>query len=61
MFTNFGGVRPRVPARVAAVPGVPGPRIEDEASELVPPASTGARLLLNSILSAAPTDEERFG
>ena len=61
MLTNFGGVLPRVPARWAAVSGVSGPRIEDEAPEFEPPASTGAGLLLNSRLSAAPTDEERVG
>ena len=50
-----------MPAFVAAVSGVISPRIDgaDVPSEEDRAASTGAGLLLNSRLNAAPTEEER--
>ena len=59
---NLGGVRPRVPAFEGAVSGVNSPRADgaDVPTEDEPATSTGAGLLLNSRLNAAPTEEERF-
>ena len=59
---NLGGVRPRVPVLVGAVSGVSSPKFEgtEVPFEEEPSALTGAGLLLNSRLNAAPTEEERF-
>ena len=58
---NLGGVLPRVPAFVGATSGVSSPRSDgaDVPSEEDRAASTGAGLLLNSRLNAAPTEAER--
>ena len=57
---SLGGVLPHVPAFVGATSGVSSPRSgADVPSGEDRAASTGAGLLLNSRLNAAPTEEER--